>query len=35
MRLLRSLWTPLAANRLALAAFGVVALYVLVALLAP
>ena len=35
MRLLRSLWAPLAANRLALAAFGVVLLYVAAALLAP
>ena len=35
MRLLRSLWTPLAANRLSLAAFGVVVLYLAVALLAP
>ncbi len=35
MRLLRSLWTPLSANRLALAALGVVLLYLAVALLAP
>ena len=35
MRLPRSLWAPLAANRLALAAFGVVLLYVAAALLAP